>query len=143
MYRLVTAEYGCALSIVSHNELYSVFFIPLVSIRINLKLWLCFVVRSKARCMLVVSAFELTFSYSYVRFLLFRGFMFDSCLVYHSLLEALAFERAGFFNPAVAVFPCFYFIFVDLRTALLLLETICFIFCMLQNFQWSRSEKQQ
>ena len=41
--------------------------------------------------------------------LFFRGVLFDCCLVYHSLLEALAFERARFFIPAVASFSLFFF----------------------------------
>ena len=59
--------------------------------------------------MLIVSGFELIFCYYYVSVLFFGGFLFHSCLVYHSLLEALAFEWAGFFIPAVASFSLFFF----------------------------------
>ena len=103
------------------------FFIPLVSIRIK-SCGCFFVVKYKAQCMLVVSGFELIFCFSYVSILFFRGFLSDSYLVYHSLLEALTFERAGFFIPAVESFSLFFF--VKLRTVLLLLEIVCFIFCM-------------
>ena len=59
--------------------------------------------------MLIVSGFELIFCYSYIGVLFFRGFLFHSCLVYHSLLEALAFEWARFFIPAVASLSLFFF----------------------------------
>ena len=129
LHLFVAAEYGCAFSIISHDKWYSVFD-SLSFLRIHLKLWLFFVVKSKARCMLFVSGFELIFCYSYVSVLCFRGFLFHSCLVYHSLLEALTFEWHDFLSLQFQVFPCFSFIFLDSRTVLLWLQIICFIFCM-------------
>ena len=105
LHLFVAAEYGCALSITSHGKWYSVF--DSLSFHMNSLQVVAdfFVVKSKARCMLIVSGFELIFCYFYVSVL----FLFHSCLVFHSLLEALAFEWAGFFIPAVASFSLFFF----------------------------------
>ena len=129
MHRLhlfVTAECGCTLSIISHDKRYSVF--DSFSFNMNsLKVVAVFLWLSLK---LDVCDFELIFCYSNVSILLFQGFLFDSCSVYHSLLKALAFVWAGFFIPEIASFSLFLFIFVDSRTVLLWLEIICFIFCM-------------
>ena len=99
LHLFVAAEYGCALSIISHDKWYSVF--DSLSFHMNslqVVAIFFFVAKSKARCILVVSDFELIFCYIYVSVLFFRGFLFHSCLVYHSLLEALAFERQDFLS---------------------------------------------
>ena len=85
----------------------------------------------KLDVILVASGFELIFCYSIVSVLFFESFLLDSCFVYHSLLEAMALARAGFFlSLQLQLFPCFSFIFVDSKTVLLWLEIICFLFCM-------------
>ena len=90
------------------------FFIPLVSILICSKLCLFFSVwlslkLSLCRLNLVLNSFSVISMYVSFCFL---SVLFDSFLVYHSLMEALVLERAGFF------------ICVDSRTGLLWLEII-------------------
>ena len=78
LHLFVAAEYGCALSITSHDKWYSVFdsfSFHMSSFKVVADF---FVVQSKARCMPIVSGFELIFLYSYVSVLFFRGFLFHS-----------------------------------------------------------------
>ena len=115
----VTTEYGCTLSIISHDKWYSVFD-SLFSILICSKLCLFFSMWLSLKLALrwlnlVLNSFSVISMYVSFCFL---AVLFDSFLAYHSLMEALVLERAGFSSLQLLVF----FICVDSRTGLLWLE---------------------
>ena len=87
-------------------------------------------IKSKARCMLIVSGFELIFCYSYVSVLFFSGVSRSTVALYTTpFWRHWPLSGQDFLSLQLQVFPCFSLIFVDSRTVLLWLEIICFIFC--------------
>ena len=133
MHRLhlaVTADNDCALSIISYDKCYSVFDSFSFHTK-SLKVVAVFVVKSKARYMLIVLIFLVFLTY----FLLclckcpvfFEGFCSTVAWYTTPFWRHWPLSRHDFLSLQLQVFS---FIFVDSRTVLLWLEIICFIFCM-------------
>ena len=129
LHLFVAAEYGCALSIISHDKWYSVFdslsfhmnsLKTVAFLWLSLKLgvcWLYVVLNLFSVIPMEVSCY-------------FGGFCSTVALFTTPFWRHWPLSGQDFLSLQLQVFPCFSFIFLDSRTVLLWVEINCFIFCM-------------